>query len=73
MYLGDGPVGTPAADEQQASETVKVLVVGIGDLLLLWSILIKPVLPLLLIVTLCYLHTTRKKETLINNQSITKE
>ena len=49
--LCDGSVRTPAAYEEQASKTVESLVVGVWNHLLLWSLLIKPQLPLLLVMT----------------------
>lgn len=47
--LCNGPIRTPAAYEEQSSETIQGLIVGVGDHFLLWSLLIKPRLPLLLI------------------------
>lgn len=49
--LRDGPVRTPAADEEQASKTVEGLVVVVWQHLLLWGVLIKPCFPLFLMVT----------------------
>lgn len=40
--LCNGPVGTPAAYEEQASETVQGLIVGVGQHLLLGGLLVKP-------------------------------
>lgn len=49
--LRDGPVRTPAADEEQASKAVEGLVVVVWEHLLLWGVLIKPCFPLFLMVT----------------------
>lgn len=49
--LCDGPVGTPAANEEQASKTVQGLVVRVWQHLLLGGLLVEPQLPLLLVTT----------------------
>lgn len=58
--LCDGPVGTPAANEQEASEAIQALVVRVWDELLLWCLVVKPRLPLLLVAT--YLEETKAQQ-----------
>lgn len=62
-HLCDGPVGTPAADEKQASETIESLVVGVWDGLLLRGLGVEPRLPLLLVAT--YLEEMKKQQWMI--------
>lgn len=50
-HLSNGPVGTPAAYDQQASKRVESLVVVVRERLLLRGILVKPRLPLFLMVS----------------------
>lgn len=58
--LSDGPVRTPAADEEQASEAVQGLVVVVWEHLLLRGVPIEPCFPLFLMVA--YLKETKNKQ-----------